>query len=304
MRYYYYSCLLMLICFSINLSSQAVSINTTGAPPHPSAILDVSSTDKGMLIPRLTSFPVNPAEGLLVYREDLKCFYFNDGQEWKIMEGVYTAGNGIDIDQNNMISIEMPGQQAGDMMCYDGTNWIRIPIGQEDDVLTIKNGVPQWQAQASQLPPVAVGDTLGGGIVFYVDGGGMNGLIAAFNDHPSPVPWAPTNNHFLIGASGNAVGAGAANTAAIVAHYGIGVYAAQVCNDYSGGGLSDWYLPSQAELSLLYAVQNIVGGFSSTFYWSSTESTAGDALCIFFGNGEVLSDNKTGATNVRAIRAF
>ena len=306
MKYHIYIFLLLALSTSINLSGQAISINTTGEPPHPSAILDVSSTDKGMLIPRLTSFPVNAAEGLLVYREDLKCFYFNDGQEWKIMEGIYQGGNGINIDQNNTISIEVPGQQAGDMMCYDGSNWIRIPKGQDGDILVIKNGAPQWQnAPASNPnPPHYVGESFGGGIVFYVDGTGMHGLIAAPADEAATLSWAPTSTHQLVGANGDAIGAGATNTALIVAAYGPGVYAAQACDDFTGGGFTDWYLPSLFELSLLYNVQNTVGGFSNTFYWSSTEADAGNAQCVFFGNGEVFSDNKSGATNVRAIRAF
>jgi len=32
-----------------------VAINETGADPHPSAMLDVSSTNKGVLIPRMTA---------------------------------------------------------------------------------------------------------------------------------------------------------------------------------------------------------------------------------------------------------
>lgn len=59
---------------------QGVAINTTGATPHASAMLDVSSNSKGMLIPRLdngqiTSMP-NPANGLLVFNTDYNCFYY------------------------------------------------------------------------------------------------------------------------------------------------------------------------------------------------------------------------------------
>ncbi len=52
--------------------SQSLSINTTGATADPSAILDVTSTLKGMLIPRMDKTEKNaiatPANGLMVFQ--------------------------------------------------------------------------------------------------------------------------------------------------------------------------------------------------------------------------------------------
>jgi len=63
------------------------SINTTGNAPDASAILDVQSTSKGMLVPRMTSaqrLNVNsPAKGLLVFDYDLAQFWFFDGTNWR-----------------------------------------------------------------------------------------------------------------------------------------------------------------------------------------------------------------------------
>lgn len=57
-----------------NIFAQAVSINSTGAAPHASAILDISSADKGLLIPRVElndadlATPITaPADGLIIY---------------------------------------------------------------------------------------------------------------------------------------------------------------------------------------------------------------------------------------------
>lgn len=51
-----------------------------------SAMLDVKSTDKGMLVPRLsTTQRINissPVEGLFVYDTDFKKFYYFDGTNW------------------------------------------------------------------------------------------------------------------------------------------------------------------------------------------------------------------------------
>ena len=75
---------LLSVClfFSVsNAFSQNVSINTTGNPADTSAILDVSSTSKGILFPRMTQAQRTaifaPADGLLVYQNDgTTGFYF------------------------------------------------------------------------------------------------------------------------------------------------------------------------------------------------------------------------------------
>lgn len=61
---------LMVFIPGLNTVSQ-VSINTTGEPPDNSAMLDIKSTSKGLLIPRMTQSQIeaidDPADGLLVY---------------------------------------------------------------------------------------------------------------------------------------------------------------------------------------------------------------------------------------------
>lgn len=74
-----------------------VGIGTT--KPDQSAILDLSSTNKGLLMPRVTlqqrSNIQNPANGLIVYQTDMiSGFYFFDGKEWKSV-GAETAQNSV-----------------------------------------------------------------------------------------------------------------------------------------------------------------------------------------------------------------
>ncbi|MFH6970388.1 hypothetical protein [Flavobacterium petrolei] len=70
------ACLLFLIMMTTNMSAQ-VGIGTV--TPHASSVLDVSSTNQGMLTPRMTTSQrtaiVTPADGLIVYDTDLKSFY-------------------------------------------------------------------------------------------------------------------------------------------------------------------------------------------------------------------------------------
>jgi trimeric autotransporter adhesin len=68
--------------------AQSVAINTTGATANASSIMDVSSTTKGMLIPRMSKVQKNgiatPVNGLLVFQNtpDSIGFHYYDGTQW------------------------------------------------------------------------------------------------------------------------------------------------------------------------------------------------------------------------------
>jgi len=149
-----------------------------------------------------------------------------------------------------------------------------------------------------------VGQAFGGGIIFYLDATKQHGYIAATQDQGGQVAW-DKGTHNLIGAKGKALGTGKANTNKIVNALGTtGNYAALICKNYRGGGFSDWFLPSKAELLKLYNKRDKVGGFSDTNYWSSTEVDAEDALNVVFPGPFQETDFKGFTLRVRPIRAF
>ncbi len=79
--------LLLFIFLFTHLNTTAqVAINSDGSTPAPSSILDVHSTEKGILIPRLTATQrdniASPAQGLLVYVTDDNNFYYYNGSQW------------------------------------------------------------------------------------------------------------------------------------------------------------------------------------------------------------------------------
>lgn len=81
------------IMYLVNGFSQNVSVNSNGTPPDPSAQLDVSATDKGMLIPRMNATNrtaiVSPAEGLMVYQKDAPSgFYYFNGLSWNALSSL------------------------------------------------------------------------------------------------------------------------------------------------------------------------------------------------------------------------
>ena len=72
---------------SMHLKAQNVGIGTS--TPDASAALEVKSTDKGLLIPRLTSAArvliTTPAAGLMVYDITTKSFWYYNGTMWTNM---------------------------------------------------------------------------------------------------------------------------------------------------------------------------------------------------------------------------
>ena len=66
----------------INVYSQ-IGINSKNSQPDNSSMLDVKSTSKGMLVPRMTIAQrdaiSNPAKGLLIFCTDNNQYYYNRG---------------------------------------------------------------------------------------------------------------------------------------------------------------------------------------------------------------------------------
>ncbi|MGB4776398.1 MAG: hypothetical protein WBP45_14575 [Daejeonella sp.] len=156
----------------------------------------------------------------------------------------------------------------------------------------------------------SVGESYGGGIVFYVYDGGLHGLIAATDDAGGAIRWSggtDTNTR----ARANAVGAGYKNTVIIIANQGAvdgNPFAATVANEFTvttgnpAVTYADWYLPSAFELKLL-ADSNIPGLSLSGNYWSSTEVNANSANSIS-DSGTIGISVKSFSRKVRPVRAF
>lgn len=73
-------------------SAQGMAVNASGSSADASAMLDVSSTSKGVLIPRMTQAQRNaiaaPVAGLLIYQTDnTPGFYYYNGSVWTAISG-------------------------------------------------------------------------------------------------------------------------------------------------------------------------------------------------------------------------
>src|ERR1700742_1461123 len=88
------------IFFLSSVSAQTIVVtdDNTYTTGQASSVLDVKSTSKGFLAPRMTAVQraaiVSPAEGLLVYQTDgLKGFYFYSNTSWTLLSAApWTLG--------------------------------------------------------------------------------------------------------------------------------------------------------------------------------------------------------------------
>jgi len=96
--------------------AQGVAINETGALPDSAAMLDVSSSRKGLLPPRLTVMQrnsiMNPPPGLMIYNIDANCMEWWNGSGW------YNACSG---------NTSTPGFPPGTVFCVSGPTAI-VPV--------------------------------------------------------------------------------------------------------------------------------------------------------------------------------
>ena len=148
----------------------------------------------------------------------------------------------------------------------------------------------------------AIGQSYGGGKIFYLDGTGMHGLISATSDQSTGAQWGCYGT--TIGGTSTTIGTGQANTTAIVNGCSTAGIAARICNDLVLNGYDDWFLPSKDELNQMYVQRTVIGGFTSNYYWSSSENSSGYAWYQFFFSGSQSYYSKYGNNYVRAVRAF
>jgi hypothetical protein len=140
-------CLLLMSLFLLFVlkSNGQMGIGTTS--PDSSAMLDVTSANKGFLPPRIAltatnvAAPVkNPAEGLLIYNTAT-----NGTGSSKVTPGYY-YWNGTQWQ-----AVVNKGNAPGDMQYWNGSQWVSIPAGANGSVLTLCNGVPRWGGCSDSL---------------------------------------------------------------------------------------------------------------------------------------------------------
>ncbi|MCB0640225.1 MAG: tail fiber domain-containing protein, partial [Phaeodactylibacter sp.] len=131
MKTHHIFCILGL-CLLIQFSALAqVGINDSQTAPDNSAMLDISSTDKGVLIPRMNTTQrtniLAPATGLLVYDTDTNSFWFRSGTSWVELKNAGLV-NFIDADQDTKVEL-IEDTQDKILFTLDGSPFLQLRPG-------------------------------------------------------------------------------------------------------------------------------------------------------------------------------
>jgi len=150
-----------------------------------------------------------------------------------------------------------------------------------------------------------IGQSYGGGIIFYIDGTGKHGLIASATDQSTSISWY-NGSYTITGATAKEIGTGMTNTLTIISVLGNGNYAARLCDQLLLEGYDDWFLPSKDELDALFDLTGTGSLGAYDYYWASTESGGSGygsgawAQSKYFGGYDGAYANN----RVRAVRVF
>ena len=120
------------------LFGQSVGIGTSS--PDSSALLELQSTDQGLLVPRMSEANrlniADPATGLLVYQTDqTPGFYFYTGSEWTHLSA-HDSDKIVDGDNDTRVLVEKTADD--DIIRFDmaGTEFIRMDSGRVEFINT------------------------------------------------------------------------------------------------------------------------------------------------------------------------
>jgi microcystin-dependent protein len=149
-RIYTYAVLLLVFLLNSNSSycQQSIGIGTT--TPDPKAVLDISSTQKGVLLPRLNAAQLATLKGILTPAE--AGMIVTDASTGKI---AYWGGTDFQPPATanpltvaaplgvatNKVSIN-PGTATGDLITWDGNNWVNMQPAPLHFNFTVENRQP------------------------------------------------------------------------------------------------------------------------------------------------------------------
>ena len=140
--------LLFVLLFCQHLSAQ-VSINTDGAAPDNSAMLDLKGTARGLLIPRVSTAArdliPSPATGLLIYNTTTNLFNVFNGSTWYKLEAAFITSTSGTISAGGGMAINAsPGTTPDNSAILDVNNPTRgilIPRTTTESITTPATGL-------------------------------------------------------------------------------------------------------------------------------------------------------------------
>ncbi len=200
----YHICLLFICLQLADIFAQRVAINAVSNPADSSAILDISSSTKGILIPRMTlaerDLIADPATGFLIYQTDeAEGFYFYTGVTWSNLiqkENAWCLGGNSGTDpavdfigttDNQPLRFRVNDVWAGEMHNSNENSFIGLNAG-VSNTAGVKNsgfgvGVLSSNSTGEQNSAFGVSSLYSNTIGNYNSALGVNTLYNNTNGH-------------------------------------------------------------------------------------------------------------------------
>jgi hypothetical protein len=256
-------CLGWVLFISIQGNGQ-VAINKDNSTPDSSAILDLKSTETGLLVPRMTMLQrdmiSDPATGLMIFQTDeTSGFYYFNGLNW--------------IPMNDVLN---QGHTTGELFGGGVVFWTDL-TGEHGLIVSMidLSSNQQW----SNITAIPIG-------------------AAARSD------WnGPGNSTAIVNQAGHTSSAAKLCLDYTNEDYGTGIFsdwylpARAELNHI-------WNHFFELQRSLDLDGNLLTTKLATDNYWSSTEESDGSAWYFYFTSGGTASVNKHNTQYVRAVRAF
>lgn len=146
--------------FFINIEKHYSQIGIGTTTPHPSSVMDVSSENRGVLIPRLNTEQrdsiSSPANGLMIYNLDVNCIEFFNSSEWINICGIQpinlnmdcssfdsngTYISGVTFNASNTVTYSVTNVGSNDLSNLDFSNSLSVTSSNIGDTITVDGSV-------------------------------------------------------------------------------------------------------------------------------------------------------------------
>lgn len=165
----------LLLFYAIIPTFSQVKVGENPSSIHSNSILELESSDKVLVISRMTDTQMNaiqPLSGALVFNTDLNCVFMYDGTTWVSLcggsgntrESIKVTTSSTPPSDNNIGDFWINDTQNNTTSIWDGTSWISI-----DNNPRRGNGVPNASSAPNPTPGDVYVDTTTG-IIYAYDG--------------------------------------------------------------------------------------------------------------------------------------
>jgi len=184
-----------------SVQAQSVGINTSGATPHASAILDVSSESKGVLIPRMNQAQrdaiVSPATGLMIYQvNNTPGFYYFNGSAWAAVGGSSNAGAQVALFATKTSNAQVlplgNGVNTGDLVTFNNVITSNATLGTYNtstNTFTVSQAGVYYIQATTRTPDASTASTTTNQFLFVdIDNAGITGVNNIITDYQAANP--------------------------------------------------------------------------------------------------------------------